>query len=29
MIYPSENYYEGNFELDKKCGYGTMNWINN
>jgi len=28
MSYPSQNYYEGNWKLDKKEGYGTMNWIN-
>ena len=27
MLYPSQNYYEGEFYIDKKCGFGTMNWL--
>lgn len=27
MTYPSGNFYEGNWKLDKKEGQGTMNWI--
>lgn len=29
MTYPSGNYYEGNWKLDKKEGQGTMHWLNN
>lgn len=27
MLYPSGNYYEGEWRLDKKDGFGTMNWL--
>lgn len=28
MNYPSQNFYEGDWKLDKKEGYGIMNWVN-
>lgn len=28
MIYPTKNYYEGNWDHDKKHGFGTIYWIN-
>jgi len=27
MTYPTQNFYEGAFTSDKKCGSGVMNWI--
>ena len=27
MVYPSKNVYEGAWEFDKKCGFGTMHWL--
>ena len=26
MVYPSGNYYEGDWAFDKKEGYGTLKW---
>ena len=28
MTYPSGNYYEGEWQLEKKHGYGTTHWVN-
>lgn len=28
MQYPSGNYYDGDFLMDKKEGYGVMFWLN-
>lgn len=28
MSYPSGNYYDGEFYLDKKAGQGVMFWLN-
>lgn len=28
IVYPSGNYYEGNWAFDKKEGYGVMYWSN-
>jgi hypothetical protein len=27
MIYKSGNYYEGEWNMDKKEGYGVMHWL--
>lgn len=26
MVYPSQNYYEGEWQNDSKEGYGVMHW---
>jgi len=28
MLYPSGNYYEGEWAYEKKEGYGTTHWVN-